>query len=148
MIELDRSSNAAHWTWQQYAARITDEELSAAQHFALVALDAFGSAQGIVAPDSPPVIAFLVASRIDKEWEVENIVVAERVRRRGIGFCLATRLVEHVRHENDRSIFLEVRESNRSARMLYRKLGFQEVGRRTGYYANPPEDAIICCMTL
>jgi ribosomal protein S18 acetylase RimI-like enzyme len=26
---------------------------------------------------------------------------------------------------------------------LYRSLGFQEQGRRPGYYRNPPEDAVL-----
>ena len=45
------------------------------------------------------------------------------------------------------SLFLpftrEVRESNRAAVNLYRSAGFREIGRRRGYYHNPPEDAIL-----
>jgi len=41
------------------------------------------------------------------------------------------------------SYFLEVRESNVAAQTLYRKFGFEEVGRRKKYYANPPETAIV-----
>jgi len=38
---------------------------------------------------------------------------------------------------------LEVRASNDPARLLYEKLGFQQAGRRPGYYRNPREDALI-----
>ena len=43
---------------------------------------------------------------------------------------------------------LEVRESNTPAIGLYRKLGFEEVGRRKGYYTNPKEDAILMTVTF
>ena len=39
--------------------------------------------------------------------------------------------------------FLEVRESNTPARELYRRLGFEIVGSRPGYYDNPPETGIV-----
>ena len=61
---------------------------------------------------------------------------------------MATRLLgeltTRVQEAGGESIFLEVRESNRGARVLYEKSGFAETGRRKGYYTNPPEDAILC----
>ena len=42
----------------------------------------------------------------------------------------------------------EVRESNQAARALYVKLGFQENGRRRGYYPQPQEDAILLTLRL
>ncbi len=39
--------------------------------------------------------------------------------------------------------FLEVRESNTAAQALYRKLGFVEIGRRSKYYDDPEETAIV-----
>ena len=45
-------------------------------------------------------------------------------------------------------IFLEVRESNVSARALYVKLGFAEIGKRKKYYSNPTEDAILMKLSL
>ena len=56
---------------------------------------------------------------------------------------LLNELIAHARAKNGSGIFLEVRESNQSARGLYRKMGFEETGRRKGYYANPAEDAIL-----
>lgn len=147
MIELERqASNAAHWTGEQYEARIAAEKL-AGESLTLVAEEVCESADA-VASSEPPIIAFLVAHRVDREWELENIVVGEKARRRGIGFCLAKRLVEHAREGNHSGIFLEVRESNQAARSLYGKLGFEEAGRRKGYYSNPLEDGIICRIRL
>jgi ribosomal-protein-alanine N-acetyltransferase len=39
-------------------------------------------------------------------------------------------------------VWLEVRESNMRALRLYQQCGFTVVGRRPGYYADPPEDAV------
>jgi ribosomal-protein-alanine N-acetyltransferase len=38
---------------------------------------------------------------------------------------------------------LEVREANAAARALYESRGFGRVGRRTRYYREPVEDALI-----
>jgi len=40
-------------------------------------------------------------------------------------------------------VLLEVRESNLAARKLYEKLGFSEEGRRSNYYHEPREDAML-----
>ena len=36
-----------------------------------------------------------------------------------------------------------IRFRNEPARRLYEKLAFRQLGRRRGYYANPPEDAVL-----
>jgi [ribosomal protein S18]-alanine N-acetyltransferase len=36
-----------------------------------------------------------------------------------------------------------VRESNVAGRRLYASRGFEEVGRRKGYYRRPAEDAVV-----
>jgi len=141
MIELQRgSSNAAHWTPGQYEARVAGSKSPGAESLVLVAEERTQPA--------PRIIGFLVAHRVGREWELENIVVAENVRWRGVGFHLATKFVDRAREANGASIFLEVRDSNHPARSLYRKLGFAEVGRRKDYYLNPQEDAVICRIGL
>jgi [ribosomal protein S18]-alanine N-acetyltransferase len=74
-----------------------------------------------------------------RETEILNLAVAPEFRRRG----LATALLRQVcaRHPGD--VFLEVRVSNTTARKLYQKLGFQEVGIRPNYYTSPWEDGIV-----
>ena len=46
------------------------------------------------------------------------------------------------------SINLEVRESNVAAISLYEQEGFEQVGKRPGFYRNPDEDALIYVKTL
>ena len=137
MMDLERQSPAAaHWSREQHEGLfVTADRQPQSERFALVVED-----EG----ESPEVLAFLVAHRVDAEWELENIVVAAAVRRRGVGTHLLVEFVAHARGEQGSGIFLEVRESNHSARALYRKVGFQEVGLRKSYYSRPPEDAILC----
>lgn len=86
---------------------------------------------------------FLVARHVAHEWELENIVVAEIARRRGIGKQLLQALLHTARKTESVSVFLEVRESNVAARSLYERSGFRQTGRRDDYYVNPSEDAIL-----
>jgi [ribosomal protein S18]-alanine N-acetyltransferase len=45
--------------------------------------------------------------------------------------------MERCRRAGAATIFLEVATDNRSAQMLYRSFGFDEVGEREGYYQRP-----------
>ena len=89
------------------------------------------------------VVGFIVGRQVADEWEIENIAVTGAARRRGLGSRLVGELLDHVRGRGGKSVFLEVRESNRAARSLYEKWAFIEVGRRKAYYQNPAEDALI-----
>lgn len=85
----------------------------------------------------------ITALVVADEWEVENVVVAVEVRRRGHATRLLSALIDIARAENARAIFLEVRESNTAARQLYKNAGFHESGHRPRYYSDPAEDAIL-----
>ena len=86
------------------------------------------------------ILGFVVSRQTaSDEYEVLNVAVSTEHRRRGI----ASRLLKSLMNEAAGVYFLEVRESNEAARKLYRKLEFQEAGRRPQYYQNPAEAAIV-----
>ena len=86
------------------------------------------------------VLGFLVVRAVaDGEFEILNLAVAPGVRRQGIGRQMLSDVL--VRHKGE--CFLEVRESNESARRFYERLGFKTVTQRLQYYSNPPETAIV-----
>jgi len=87
--------------------------------------------------------AFITALVVADEWEIENVVVAAGVRRRGLGTRLLSELIHLACADHARALFLEVRESNIAARNLYKNAGFRETGRRPCYYSDPTEDAIL-----
>ena len=130
---VSHSATAAHWSRAQYE-RVFGAE--APRRVALVIEEESGL-QG-----------FLVAHEIANEWEIENIAVAGAARRRGLGTRLLGEFLDRARAEGGTSVFLEVRESNHAARLLYDKWAFEESGRRSGYYAQPQEDAIVYRLSL
>jgi ribosomal-protein-alanine N-acetyltransferase len=75
----------------------------------------------------------------DVECEVLNLAVAPEFRRQGVGRELLSSLL----NLRDRQIFLEVRESNQTARIFYKSMGFKEVSTRPKYYDHPVEAAIV-----
>jgi [ribosomal protein S18]-alanine N-acetyltransferase len=91
------------------------------------------------------IVGFMVARQLVSgnadlagEREILNLAVAPAWRRRGIGLAL-------LNHELTSAAirFLEVRETNAAARSLYARVGFEEIGKRTDYYQNPVESAIV-----
>ena len=86
------------------------------------------------------VAGFLVWRSVDDgECEVLNLAIAPEFRRRG----LARELLKPLLNLRNTRVFLEVRESNRGARMFYKSMGFQEVSIRQKYYEMPCESAIV-----
>lgn len=72
-------------------------------------------------------------------YEVIKVGVDDEYRGRGLGGSLIEKAFESM--ETD--LMLEVRESNKSAIRLYKKLGFRKIGLRRGYYRDTGEDALI-----
>ena len=80
---------------------------------------------------------------IASECELQNIVVSQKNKRRGIGERLLKRGLFISAERGAEVLYLEVRDSNNAARALYEKLGFHTVGRRKEYYKTPTEDAVL-----
>lgn len=67
--------------------------------------------------------------------EIESLVVSSAARRRGVGKALIELAVARARAVGKERMLLEVREGNQAAVALYRRVGFNEDGRRADYYA-------------
>ena len=96
----------------------------------------------LVLSDGEQVQGFIAGAQAGDDWEIENIAVAPPLQRRGLGSQLLCEFLNRVRQPG-LAVLLEVRESNLAARKLYEKIGFVQVGRRTGYYHAPLEDALV-----
>jgi ribosomal-protein-alanine N-acetyltransferase len=68
------------------------------------------------------------------EAHLLNLSIAAQMHERGYGSALLHHLEGVARGLGARSIYLEVRPSNRIARDLYRREGYREIGIRRGYY--------------
>ncbi len=94
------------------------------------------------------VVAYAVLWCIQDQGELANIAVEPGHRGRGLGRLLLDQLLELSRERGVEDLFLEVRESNSVARDMYLRRGFEEVGRRSDYYDQPPEDALVLRLRL
>lgn len=93
---------------------------------------------------------FALGRAIAGEAELITIAVAPRARRNGIGRALLARFEAEARALRAEAAFLEVADDNAAALALYRGAGWQETGRRKGYYARPagPVDAVTMAKAL
>jgi|SRR5579862_708566 len=121
------AATASHWSAEQYKAVFSRN-----------------SKRNVLVIERPGAICgFVVLHAISQEWEIENLVVAELTRRKGLGMQLLEESLNLACRFGAREIFLEVRESNLAAHALYEKSGFARVGLRRGYYRNPEENAVV-----
>ena len=77
------------------------------------------------------------------EADILNIAVARGRQREGIGGFILQSLLRLLGMQGIRYVHLEVRESNRTARRLYKRNGFAEDGLRKDYYTDPTENAVL-----
>jgi [ribosomal protein S18]-alanine N-acetyltransferase len=111
------SPEAAHWNPEDYLA----------QDFRVTTVD--GCVAGFL------VIRFVAPD----EGEILNLAIAPEFRRMGFARGLLADALKQFRG----SMFLEVRESNRTAQQFYEAVGFKRVGTRYQYYESPLESAIV-----
>jgi ribosomal-protein-alanine N-acetyltransferase len=79
-------------------------------------------------------------------FHIATLAVHPEFRRRGIANQILQIALNAAYDEGAERALLEVRASNLAARELYEKFGFEVVGRRTRYYHDNNEDALL--MTL
>ena len=150
ILALESSSaTAAHYSEEQYNQAVQQGLKSGA-----ASRPASGGQTGsqrrlaLVVEEDSQVKGFLIGRVLGDEWEIENVVVAEEARKRGLGGGLVSEFVNLARERGGQTVYLEVRESNTAARRLYEALRFAETGRRKNYYRHPEEDAILYGLRL
>jgi ribosomal-protein-alanine N-acetyltransferase len=94
------------------------------------------------APEAaPPILAYGGLWFFGEEAHITTIATHPEWRRRHLGEWLLIRLLGVAREGGANTVTLEVRVRNAPAIALYRKLGFEQVGVRKGYYQDTGEDA-------
>lgn len=132
IVQIENSSFSDPWSRSSFEEAINSDNITV---FSVV--DEKGN-----------IIGFSCLLMIDYEAEILNIAVDNSSRNQGIGTLLATHMLNICTSNGVEDIFLEVRNSNVSARALYSKMGFTEIGIRKKYYSNPTEDAILMKLSL
>ena len=130
VIELDTLSFSLPWPERSFRFELTDNPASRCW---VVELDG-------------KIVGMIVAWLLVDEAHIATIATHPDHRRQGIARNLLTYALRYMSKEGAVSSLLEVRESNTAAQEMYRKFGFEAVGRRKRYYKDTNEDAIL--MTL
>ncbi len=94
---------------------------------------------------SPPV-GFILARAVAGEGEILTLAVATSARRQGVGLALVRAAAGVAVGAGAETLWLEVAQDNAAAIALYTAAGFQEVGRRRGYY--PRAGGVVDALTL
>ncbi|NLM05962.1 MAG: ribosomal protein S18-alanine N-acetyltransferase [Tissierellia bacterium] len=128
VVEIENSIYPSPWAYSIFKREITNE----VSEFYVLEKD------GII-------IGYGGIWKVLGEAHVTNIAVEKKYRGQGLGNTIFEFLINRVIELNYYGITLEVKASNKVAKSLYIKHGFEEVGIRKGYYFENGhrEDAII-----
>ena len=139
VVEIEEQSGLSRWGWAAYYA-----ELQGGNREMMLVAKPLG-ARGI---EQCQVAGYIVARETAGELHVNNIAVRDQYRRRGYGGLLLGLVLDAARKKHATTAFLEVRCGNSAAQALYQKLGFKAIARRSNYYTDPPEDAVVMSLDL
>jgi ribosomal-protein-alanine N-acetyltransferase len=135
VLRIERASFRTPWSHQAFLHELERNRVAGLW---VARGERFGEAGGAAA-----VVGYLCLWVVADEVHVTNLAVDPAWRGQGIGRFLLGTLLAHHHAQGARRAFLEVRPDNVEARRLYKGLGFQEIGRRRGYYVDTGEDALL-----
>ena len=133
VVEIEEACRLSLWGWDSYHAELSRPEAIMIVARRVRAEEVTGRA----------LHGFLSARVSAQELHINNIGVHETARRCGVGNALMRAAVAAAARQDARGAILEVRAGNVAAQSLYRRFGFEVVGRRRQYYREPPEDALL-----
>jgi len=96
----------------------------------------------LVADDGGRVVGYAGLAATRREADVQTLAVDPDRQGEGLGRRLLDALLAEARDRGCATVFLEVRADNERAIELYRRSGFEEIGRRRGYYQPDGTDAV------
>ena len=87
--------------------------------------------------------SYCTVSTVLDEAQIINVATDIRFKRLGFAESVLKAVFDECVRRSITSISLEVRESNESAIALYKKLGFEVLGKRKNFYTEPIENALV-----
>lgn len=127
------------------------EETSFEQPWPFTAFQSYLGDPGFLVAEDSSIVGYVVADVIDSHGRdlghIKDIAVHDTRRGEGIGTLLLTRALAVLETEDVDSVKLEVRESNETARSLYRTHGFDHRRTLPEYYSDG-EDALVLVRPL
>jgi ribosomal-protein-alanine N-acetyltransferase len=104
-------------------------------------------ADGLFLGQGETAAGFVLSRVVIDEAEILTIAIAPEARGRGHARPLLVHHLDALVRAGARIVHLEVEESNAPALALYRRHGFEEIGRRAGYYLKP-DGARVAALTM
>lgn len=89
------------------------------------------------------IVGYIAISMLIDHIDILSIVVKKEYQRQGIAKNLLSFIMDFGKENHIEQCFLEVRESNLGAQMLYESFGFSLISTRKGYYSDTHENALI-----
>ncbi len=97
----------------------------------------------VVALDGADVVAFAGLFVLPPDADVQTVAVAPSHQGRGLARSMLEQLLSQAEVHGVTHTLLEVREDNESALRLYGRMGFEQISRRPGYYADGTDALIL-----
>jgi ribosomal-protein-alanine N-acetyltransferase len=162
VIEIDHEAFPGEWTFRSFGSYRRDIRNPVARYIVACVPKEKGAPQQnrpkvswlkrVFSPNYSPIqealseeyiLGFVGSWIMTYEAHIIAIAVRSNYRRKGIGEGLLISIIESAVQSNAKVVTLEVRVSNKAAQALYKKYGFQVIGRRTRYYSDNGEDALL-----
>jgi len=140
VVEIEESSGLSRWGWAAYYAELQGNN----RHLMLVARVAEGQHRR----GRSKLAGYIVARMGADELHINNVAVREPYRRLGIGRALLDLILAEGKRSEVPCAFLELRAGNTAALALYEDCGFRVTARRSKYYSEPIEDALVMIAQL
>jgi ribosomal-protein-alanine N-acetyltransferase len=154
----DRSQEACSYTVGLYKAEDANrafqiEKASFMDPWPLTAFHEVNVDQGVTKgfachSQTGKLLGYLIFYDVVDECHILNVAVDPKERKKGIATALLNRLEEEMALRKVATIFLEVRSQNEKAQTLYRRFGYQMIGKRKEYYQNDHDDALVLMKRL
>ena len=138
-MRLISADDGTIWLITKHSRRYAAEELKKLKKHRFVKI--------LAAETDGKVVGFCVVWIIPPEAELHYIEIFKPFRKRGFGKLLLKNLQRYLKEVGVEKLYLEVSEKNTVAVELYRKSGFETVGKRKNYYGEG-EDAILMKKTI
>ena len=98
---------------------------------------------GMVAEHHERVVGFMIYELHRNRLHVLKFAVAGDMQRRGIGTQMMRKLHSKLSPQRRNRLMLEVRETNLSAQLFFRELGFRAISLLRDFYEDTTEDAYL-----
>jgi ribosomal-protein-alanine N-acetyltransferase len=130
VMDVDRLSLPTPWAERSFQYELTENPASCLL---------LAEQQG----ENSQIVGFVGFWMLVDEAHISTLGVHPEHRQKGIGTQLLLEAIRQGIAMGARLVTLEVRQSNQSAINLYRKHGFEVVGKKVRYYMDNQEDAIL-----